>query len=197
MARPREFDPDDVLKLAMDVFWQHGYEAASLPVLLEGMGITRGSLYKAFADKKSLFLRILDRYETEAVTPAVALLTTGPADGLDRIATLFDGVVQAAREGDHRGCLLCSAAAGPAAVDDDISEQVHLQLGKMQAAFGTALTQARSYEKTSDQDRAEMAAMLLSLYVGLRVLIRSGAPLETIELNASAVARILGAAQNA
>ena len=46
------------------VFWQKGYEDASLPDLLEGMGLTRGSLYKAFKDKKSLFLKVLERYDT-------------------------------------------------------------------------------------------------------------------------------------
>ena len=59
MARPREFDTTTALNGAMNEFWTKGYDGASLPDLLEGMGITRGSLYKAFTDKKTLFLPTL------------------------------------------------------------------------------------------------------------------------------------------
>ena len=49
MARPREFEIDDALQDAMAVFWRKGYDGASLPDLLDGMGIARGSLYKALS----------------------------------------------------------------------------------------------------------------------------------------------------
>ena len=52
MARPREFDEAEVIRLAADVFWQKGYQDAALPDLLAGMKLTRGSLYKAFGEKK-------------------------------------------------------------------------------------------------------------------------------------------------
>ena len=74
MARPRSFDIEDALEKAMHVFWEHGYEGASLPDLLDGMGLTRGSLYKAFTDKKTLFMQVLERYERQAVQAGVAML---------------------------------------------------------------------------------------------------------------------------
>lgn len=192
MARPREFDTDTALNDAMNVFWQHGYDAASLPVLLQGMGLTRGSLYKAFVDKKSLFLKVLDRYETEAVNPAVTLLTTGPGEGASRIAALFQSVLETAERGDHRGCMLCSAAAGPAAVDADISEVVHRQLHKMNEAFYIALTQSEPRLGRDEQGRRNLAGLLLSQYVGLRVLIRSNAPVEVIRQSVQAIFLVLG-----
>lgn len=140
MARPREFEPDEVVERAMQVFWQNGYEDASLPDLLDGMGLTRGSLYKAFKDKKNLFLLVLNRYETSAVDRAVALLSdTGIADGTDRILVMFKGLVAAVEAGDHRGCLLCNAASGSSANDLDIAQAVQRGLAKMQAAFAVAL----------------------------------------------------------
>lgn len=191
MARPREFELDIVLGDAMNVFWQHGYDAASLPALLKGMGMTRGSLYKAFTDKKSLFLRVLDRYENEAILPAVAILTTGPADGLDRIETLFGSILAAAQSGDRRGCLLCSAAAGPAAVDEDISSLVHLKLQKMQNAFAVAVAESRPLSTLPKTEIRDVAAMLLTHYIGLRVLIRSNASMGTVTSNANAVSKVI------
>jgi TetR/AcrR family transcriptional repressor of nem operon len=128
MARPREFDTDAALSGAMDVFWEHGYEGASLPDLLTGMNLTRGSLYRAFKDKKSLFLTVLTRYEDDNIP-----------DGWDLVTHLFETIPQAMASGDHRGCLLCSAAAGPASYDVEIAAQVHKSLNKMRNAFAVAL----------------------------------------------------------
>ncbi len=61
-GRPREFDIDSALEKALYVFWQHGYEGASLTDLTEAMGISRPSLYAAFGNKEELFRRALDRY---------------------------------------------------------------------------------------------------------------------------------------
>lgn len=191
MARPREFDTNSALADAMNVFWEHGYDAASLRQLLTGMGLTRGSLYKAFIDKKSLFLRVLNRYEVEAVQPAVALLTTGPVDGIERINTLFASVIETAQGGDRRGCLLCSAAAGPAAVDEDIAEIVHGQLGNMRQAFDDALAQSQAWATVGHEERSEAAYLLMSQYVGVRVLVRSNAPIWKVQRCVSALLRFI------
>ncbi len=62
MGRPRAFDRDQVLDQAMDVFWRHGYEGASLAELTQAMGINPPSLYAAFGNKEGLFRAVLDRY---------------------------------------------------------------------------------------------------------------------------------------
>lgn len=132
-----------------------------------------------------------NRYEVEAVEPAIALLTTGPADGTDRILTLFEGVVAALQNGDQRGCLLCSAAAGPSAVDTDISNIVQVQLRKMGQAFYVALTQSTAKTDQSDQDHRDLAGLLLSQYVGLWVIVRSNAPIEAIRESVDAIRNVV------
>ena len=187
MARPREFDTEKALDGAMDVFWEQGYENASLPDLLTGMGITRGSLYKAFTDKKTLFLTILARYEEAAVKPAVAMLSdpAGPS-GMDRIDVLFNAVLKSVRGGDRRGCLLCTAAAGPAMDDAEISKAVGDLLGQMRVGFEQAL-----------QDQAELDPelpdLLLTQYIGLRIMTRSQAPMDILERSVAALLGILKA----
>src|ERR1700704_2217328 len=61
-GRPRSFDLDKALDAAMQVFWQKGYEGASLSDLTHAMGVNRPSLYAAFGDKETLFRKALDRY---------------------------------------------------------------------------------------------------------------------------------------
>jgi AcrR family transcriptional regulator len=62
MGRPREFDVDKALDLALQVFWRKGYEGTSMADLTDAMGITRPSVYAAFGNKEELFRKALDRY---------------------------------------------------------------------------------------------------------------------------------------
>ncbi len=182
MARPREFKVEDAVGGAMDVFWEHGYEGASLPDLLAGMGLTRGSLYKAFTDKKSLYLVVLERYEQDYVIPAVGMLS-GPEieDGWDRVMALFGNVIADVKKGDRRGCLACSAAAGPASEDTEIADAVHRTLGKLQKGFEVALKASRTHAGLDSAARRQMADMLTTQYVGTRVMARSQAPVAMLK----------------
>ncbi len=62
MPRVKEFDPDQALDRAMELFWRKGYEATSVQDLVEHMGINRFSLYDTFGSKHELFMAALDRY---------------------------------------------------------------------------------------------------------------------------------------
>jgi AcrR family transcriptional regulator len=64
-GRPREFDVDEALAAALQLFWSKGYEGTSLTDLTDAMGITRPSLYAAFGNKEQLFRKALDLYERE------------------------------------------------------------------------------------------------------------------------------------
>jgi AcrR family transcriptional regulator len=63
-GRTRQFDANQALDRALEVFWDRGYEGASLEELTAAMGINRPSLYAAFGNKAELFRKALDRYQT-------------------------------------------------------------------------------------------------------------------------------------
>ena len=182
MGRPRSFDTDQAIDKAMQVFWTHGYEGASLPDLLDGMGLTRGSLYKAFTDKTTLILRVLDDYEGKAVQAGVALLTD-PAipNGADRIQTMFTNSYRAVTHGDRRGCLLCTAAAGPSMYDDEIAQAVSTGLGAMRNGIDEALKASPKHKDLDDDERGALADMLIAQYMGLRTMARARLDEETLE----------------
>ena len=194
MARPRAFDTDDAINSAMNVFWELGYDGASLPDLLTGMGLTRGSLYKAFTDKHTLFMTVLKRYEEHAVASAVELLSDASIpNGLDRVERLLDTVVEAVRNGDRRGCLLCSAAAGPASEDEDVAKVVQALLDQMDEGFVAALNASPKHQTLPQSARDELATLLVSQYVGLRILARAQTSVEQMEDSVAAVNKLLKA----
>lgn len=169
MARPREFDIDQAIDDAMRVFWEKGYQGANLPDLLAGMGIARGSFYKAFGSKKALFLRALDRYAAAYIAPAVAMLSSRSRPGIERIRMLFDGGLQRVRDGDFKGCLLCNSAAAANLRDEDIRQRVHAQLEELCGGFAAALADHYGANPASVVEKARELTMD---YVGLRILAR-------------------------
>lgn len=192
MARPREFDTHDAIQKATHVFWEKGYLEASLPDLLDGMGLTRGSLYKAFKDKKNLFLLVLEQYNEDAVGAARACLTDKDVpDGRGRILSLFAGLYAAVAAGDTRGCLLCSAAAGFEMSDPDVAAAVEKGMQGIREGLEAALNASPVHAVRSASDRTALANVLLTHYIGLRVLARSRMPLGIVEQSVDSVARLL------
>jgi hypothetical protein len=82
MARPREFDAGEAIEKAMQVFLEKGHGAA-LPDLLDGKEIARGSFYKAFSDKKSVYLMTLAHYDRKVLAPAIAGLRDAGESRMD------------------------------------------------------------------------------------------------------------------
>ncbi|MET7291583.1 TetR/AcrR family transcriptional regulator [Streptomyces griseoloalbus] len=104
IGRPRGFDADEALERAMLVFWEQGYEGASLTDLTGAMGITRKSMYAAFGNKEELFRKALDRYTQGPAAYAARAMELPSAQ---EVATAFlAGSVRATtRPGCPAGCL--------------------------------------------------------------------------------------------
>ncbi|MCA9304812.1 MAG: TetR/AcrR family transcriptional regulator, partial [Phycisphaerales bacterium] len=85
MPRPKSFDPDAVLAKAMGVFWEKGYDAASITDLTGAMGINRFSLYDTFGDKHTLYLKALEYYQQSVVSSLIERIDgISSLDGLER-----------------------------------------------------------------------------------------------------------------
>lgn len=81
-------------------------------------------------------------------------------------------------------------------MDAQIAEIVHLQLGQIQDAFNVALSQSTAYADAPAQDRGETAKLLLSQYVGLRVLVRANASIQMLEDSVNAMNRLISRVPN-
>ncbi|MEV0642887.1 TetR/AcrR family transcriptional regulator [Streptomyces sp. NPDC050619] len=181
IGRPRGFDADEALERAMRVFWEQGYEGASLTDLTNAMGITRTSMYAAFGNKDELFRKALERY------------TEGPASYADRalreptarqVATAFlDGSVRATtRPGHPTGCfgVQGSLAAGDPGRDarDALIAWRNDGTSRLRDRFQRAVEEG---DLPSDADPGLLARYLMAVANGIAVQAASGATREDLQ----------------
>ena len=172
MARPRQFDETRVIENLMRVFWEKGYEATSMQDLVKASGLLKGSLYGAFGDKHALYMAALKHYDRTQIQGGIDMLT-GDGSPRQKIARLFDSVIESTKSGVFAGgCLLCNASLEMAAVDREVKAEVKTTIRRLKVAIMDAIG-----EKIDNQEKcASLAAFIISSYFGARVLAKSGAP---------------------
>ncbi len=189
VGRPRAFDAEAALQKAMVVFWEQGYEGASLADLTEAMGISRKSMYAAFGNKEDLFRLALQRY-TEG--PGAYILEALQAPTAREVATSFlDGSVRAnTRPGFPAGCLgvqgaLAVGATGQVA-RDTLAAWRALGLTYLRERFQRAVDDG---DLPADADPELIARYLMTLANGLAVQAAGGAARDELVRVAGAALR--------
>jgi TetR/AcrR family transcriptional repressor of nem operon len=192
MARPREFDLDDVIDQAISVFWANGFHATSLDDLCDAMRLNRSSLYSTFGDKRTLFLRTMDRYgEREA---ARVRETLSRPVSVDRAVTqYFQEVVEQIASGSARnGCLTGNAAAEVGIHDREVGMSVRRNLDRLEGAFRHALAQAKARAEISEHaDINALARFFVAGAQGLRLIGKTTSNREALEDIAEQIVRAI------
>ena len=116
--RPREFDHDDVLRVAFDQFWRNGVRGTSLSDIARDAGVQRGSLYNAYGSKEALFLCAYERYASEYLSSLQKVLRSGTLR--KRLTAFFDLTIKNFRSGSPpRGCPTTRGLMELASVDGE------------------------------------------------------------------------------
>lgn len=160
---------------AVLVFRERGYHAASLADLGPAMRLANGSIYKAFSDKRALFLAAFDRYIARRTT-ALQQALDAETCGLDKLRAMLTCYVEASSgaEGRH-GCLVVGSVAEMSTYDSEMA-------GKVVAALRRVESRIRDLIQLGQTDRSIPAGMdveavtstLLCVLQGLRVVGKVG-----------------------
>jgi TetR/AcrR family transcriptional repressor of nem operon len=169
MGRTREFEADQAIDRAMDLFWRRGYAETSLQDLLKELSIGSGSLYAAFGSKGQLYARALERYCALQADGLVEILENA-TEIRHAVRQVLTGMIEADLTDPSRGCLVVNAATqrgdDPATVD-----RVAAAMRQVESALTGALERAKSRgELSQDKNPVELARFLTTFVQGLRVV---------------------------
>ncbi|MFC9111855.1 MULTISPECIES: TetR/AcrR family transcriptional regulator [Streptomyces] len=185
-GRPRGFDADEALERAMLVFWEHGYEGASLATLTGAMGISATSMYAAFGNKEELFRKALERY-TEGPGGYLTRALDEPT-ALEVATAILAGTVRTtARPSAPQGCLgvqgaLSTSDAGQG-VRDLLATWRNDGCGKVGDRFRRAVDEG---DLPPGTDPALLARYVTTLAFGIAVQAASGVDRDELQAMADA-----------
>lgn len=159
MARPRTFDEDRLLTGAMHVFRRQGFAASSVRDLEEATGVTSGSLYNTYRDKRGLFEAACAHYNRAVLARRIDVLAPRGA-GIEGLRRLFLSLLREP-DGGSSGCLITNSAVEFGCKDrpDFVTD-------------GFAVLRDCFADCLSGNDAEAVA--LLALYQGTLVLVRAG-----------------------
>lgn len=169
MVGARQFDEQEVIALALDVFWRKGLHDATMQDLAEATGVQRGSLYNAYGDKEAIFLRAFDRYSAQFLEAAEKALSEGEA--AKRLRTFLDMIVVNMTAGSpQRGCLTTRTALDAGISSEDVRERVQGVLGRLEQLVAKAI----GSDKRRAADASRLARVVVTFTRGLAVMERAG-----------------------
>jgi TetR/AcrR family transcriptional regulator, transcriptional repressor for nem operon len=182
MARHKEFDRDEALHKAMEVFWARGYEATSVRDLVAHTGVNRQSLYDTFGDKHGLYLQALDRYQ-EVESRKLFELLEGRGPVKKALRELFAGVVEGSLcDKERRGCFMNNAMSELAGRCKATGEKTCRNMAAVEDALYRALLRGKKNGELKDvREPRAVARFLYSSFQGLVLMAKATQDRKTLE----------------
>jgi len=170
MAGVRQFDEGEALEKALALFWQKGYAHTTMQDLAEATGVQRGSLYNAYRDKETLFLRVFGVYRDRYVAQMREALDKPTLR--EALGSFFRFVITSIRTGvPTRGCLSTKTAVGMEELDETIRKAIKDLLDEIEAALYDRLSRPGDADQLAVPPR-EAARLIVTLTRGLVVVER-------------------------
>ena len=176
MARKKEFDENIILTKSMNLFWCKGYNATSAQDLVDGLGISRSSLYDTFGDKHNLFLLSLNEYRKKMAGGLIEMIENS-TDAEKTIRQIFQVATSETIEDKlQKGCFLVNSTIELAATDKEIAKIVNENMQDIQDAFCRIIKKGQDAGQFNSNNSAlSLSRFLFNAISGIRVASKSGA----------------------
>jgi AcrR family transcriptional regulator len=175
MGRPRTFDADKALDEAMEVFWRHGYDGATIAQLTKAMGINPPSLYAAFGSKEQLLKAALDRYSAKRAEFMCDVLSAPTAREVAG-RMLFQIADSQTDPANPPGCLLVQGGLACGTGAENVPFELAARRAQTEDQLRERFIRAKAEgDLGADADPAALARYLSVVTAGMGVLASSGA----------------------
>ncbi|UUX50722.1 TetR/AcrR family transcriptional regulator [Nisaea acidiphila] len=181
-GRPRKTDPDEALEQITRVFWEQGFEGASLGDLTEATGMAKPGLYAAFGDKEAMFAKALTHYFCDMGASLMENLVESPEPLVEVLRRYFVTVVEMARD-PHcpSGCFVVNSLVDSGSMPRGLvalsREFDRRRRDAFRKRFRTAL---ESGELPPDADADALADFFSSQVLALAVMVRADTEFDTV-----------------
>ncbi|MGY4625146.1 TetR/AcrR family transcriptional regulator [Bradyrhizobium sp. USDA 4486] len=185
MGRPREFDAETALDRAMEVFWRHGYEGATIAQLTEAMGINPPSLYACFGNKEGLLKAALDRYtKLRGVWMDEVVAAPTAREVAER---MLMGIADKQTDpANPPGCLLVQGGIACGTGSENVPFELAARRAQNEDQLRERFVRAKAEGDLKDtSDPAALARYVSAVSVGMGVMASSGADREALRQVAS------------
>ena len=174
MARTKDFDENEVLTKAMNLFWTRGYNTTSMEDLVAGLGISRSSLYDTYTDKHTLFIKALENYQQISAVKIQEIIDhPGPAkETIRRLIDMFTEGLLTGRQ--RKGCFLVNAGVEVGPHDKVVNNLVCRNDQQMEEIFYQVIEQGKKTgEIKNPRDTRTLARFIFNTVKGLQVTAKS------------------------
>jgi TetR/AcrR family transcriptional repressor of nem operon len=174
MARTKDFDEDEVLKKAINLFWLKGYNATSMQDLVDGLGISRSSLYDTYGDKHTLFIKALESYQC-ANSKQMCSIINSDKQAKETIRKLLEMVIdELISDEAQKGCFMVNAEVEVAPHDEQVSQIVCANDQQIEEAFYIVIKKGQENgEIKNPQDARALARFIFNTVKGIQVTAKS------------------------
>jgi AcrR family transcriptional regulator len=182
-GRPRGFDRDTALHKAMEVFWEYGYDGASMARLTTAMGIASPSLYACFGSKEALFRQAVELYGSTVGAQGERALEEAPTAYEGIRAKLWTSAVTFTDPERPPGCMVVLATAAGGTRNEEVAAFVTERRQAVREVFRQRLSRGVAegdVPATADLDA--LAALYTTVLHGLAIQARDGAGREELNM---------------
>lgn len=181
MARVKSFDQEEVLKKAMELFWEKGYEATSLADLTKHLGIGKGSFYLTFKSKENLFNKCIERYTNSNFPLLDQALASEPnyKQGIKKLLEAYvDGLMS-----DHKrkGCLMANSCSLVSSDDMSLGIKINEHYTRIKAYFTNFLEEQGVTKTKAEAVSATIVTFLIGASQESKINRDKGDFLATVE----------------
>lgn len=179
MARNKDFDEKDVLKKAIGLFWNKGYNGTSMQDLVDGLGISRSSLYDTFGDKHQLYVKSLQAYREGYGNKMCKMINEAPS-AKEAMRQLLEMVVNnLLSDEQRRGCFIVNAGVELAAHDAEVGAVICANEQQLEETFLKVIQKGQNNgELDKTKDPQALARFFGNTVKGLQVSVKSTAERE-------------------
>lgn len=183
VGRPRSFDVDKALLAATYVFWEKGYDGASMKDLTQAMGINSPSLYSVFGDKHGLYIQAINRYiNSDTCAPVEAF--AAEEDIARAVYAFMEAALDYATQqpAGLKGCFMANCVSTNAGSVEGVQELLHEAIVSADTQLAARFDAEKAQGNLPDNfPSAERARLMFDLRQGHVLRARAGIDKEDMQ----------------